>query len=335
MLQTLQRMNVSGIKSIPESDFPADGSPTQKLAFAAKYASLAPTEINWQPWKFRLTDTHLDLRTKNDPVQEVIDPDGRECMIGCGSALQYLTVAMKHFGCLGPVTLFPDLGEPELVARIQFGTGRDRQVRHLFDAMAGTRVSQLGEMPVSEAMLVALGQAASGERGWLDFVLSEAGRQQLVEMAQANDHPWVNTYRSGLQANNEVAGGPPAASWRRSFLAFGDRAIDPEDALDGADEPAGQEPVPAAILGLVKTKTDDKHGWLAAGQAMARTILQAQALGLSWAFFDPVRQRSAREALRMGVGHKGFAQVILRFGSLMAGHAPAEAAIKFRFKSAQ
>jgi hypothetical protein len=47
--------------------------------------------------------------------------------------------------------------------------------------------------------------------------------------------------------------------------------------------------------------------------------LQAQALGLSWAFFNPVRRRIAREALRLGVGHKGFAQVILRFGSLTAG----------------
>jgi hypothetical protein len=70
-------------------------------------------------------------------------------------------------------------------------------------------------------------------------------------------------------------------------------------------------------LAVVKTKTDDKHGWVEAGQTMARTILQAQALGMPWAFFNPVRRRGAREALRMGVGHKGFAQVILRFGPLM------------------
>jgi hypothetical protein len=88
-------------------------------------------------------------------------------------------------------------------------------------------------------------------------------------------------------------------------------------------------------LAVVKTKTDDKYGWLEAGQTMARTILQAQALGLSWAFFNPVRRRSAREALRMGVGHKGFAQVILRFGPLMADEmiplaAPTTATALFR-----
>ena len=68
----------------------------------------------------------------------------------------------------------------------------------------------------------------------------------------------------------------------------------------------------------MKTKTDDKHGWLEAGQTMARTVLQAQALGLSWAFFNPVRRREVRKELRLGVGHKGFAQAILHFGPLMA-----------------
>jgi hypothetical protein len=67
-------------------------------------------------------------------------------------------------------------------------------------------------------------------------------------------------------------------------------------------------------LAVVKTKTDDKYGWLAAGQTMARAVLQAQAWGLPWAFFHQVRRREAREALRLGIGQKGFAQVILRFG---------------------
>jgi hypothetical protein len=80
-----------------------------------------------------------------------------------------------------------------------------------------------------------------------------------------------------------------------------------------AIEPCQQPAAAKIALAVVKTKTDDKHGWLEAGQTMARAILQAQALGLSWCFYDPVRRREAREALRMGVGHKGFAQVILQF----------------------
>jgi hypothetical protein len=290
-------MNARRLWGATEADFPANGSPRQKLDFVLRYAALAPTESNWQPWYFRLTDAHVELMAKNNPAQETADPDRREFMIGCGSALLYLKVALKHFGCLGRVDLFPDLGQQALVARLHFGFGRERDGRekHLFEAMTVSRanVSPLGETPVSETMLAVLGQAAAGERGWLDFVQSETSLQHIMEVTLA------------------------------------------EDFLNVSVQPVSESAVSTATLAVVKTKTDDKYGWLEAGQTMARTILQAQALGLSWAFFNPVRRRSAREALRMGVGHKGFAQVILRFGPLMADEiiplaAPTTATALFR-----
>jgi hypothetical protein len=273
-------MSARRIWGITEGDYPADGSPRQKLEFALTYPALAPTESNWQPWYFRLADMHVELMSELNPALEAVDPDRREFMIGCGAALLYLELALKHFGCLGRVTLFPDLGQPALVARVHFGFGceRDPQERLLFEAMPETRanVSPLGETPVSETMLAVLEHAAAGERGWLDYVHDGASLQQVLEVTLADDF------------------------W------------------NGAVEPDSGPAASVATLAVVKTKTDDKHGWLEAGQTMARTILQAHVLGLSWAFYKPVRRRAAREALRMGVGHKGFAQVILRFGPLLA-----------------
>jgi hypothetical protein len=72
-------------------------------------------------------------------------------------------------------------------------------------------------------------------------------------------------------------------------------------------------------LAVIKTKTDDKHGWLAAGQILARVALQAKSLGLSWTLLNPLRSGAARKALRMEVGRKGFAQVILGFGPVTVG----------------
>ncbi len=292
-------MSASSNWNTSETGFPANESPRQKLVFALKYAALAPTENGWQPWHFRMEDAHLELLTKHKPALEAIDPDGRELTIGCGTALQYLKVALKHFGCLGPVDLFPDLGNPALVARVHFGCCRERdpQEKFLFAAMTGIRTSfsPLSGVPVSETMLAALSGAVAGERGWLDFVQSEASRQNVLRITLSGDRP------------SDAA--------RPLF----DRGIRRTDSWNVTVEPTSS--VPAATLAVVKTKTDDKHGWLAAGQTMARTVLQAQALGLSWAFFNPVRRREARVALRTGVGHKGFAQVILRFGSLMTGNA--------------
>jgi hypothetical protein len=333
--ESLNHMNARRMQSLTEGDFPANGSPRQKLTFALKYAALAPTEGNWQAWEFRMADTHLDLMAKNDPALEAVDPDGRECMIGCGMALVYLKLALKYFGCLGQVDLFPDLGDFALVARIHFGFYRERdtQEKFLFDALTQehANASLMGNAQVSEMMLAALSHAAAGERGWLDFVQSEMSRQQILEITQADDQRPMNFDRSRIRAMNPVTA-RRTARWSRPLFAFAGRRL---DSWNVTDEPSREAAVPEATLAVVKTKTDDKHGWLVAGQTMGRTILHAQALGLSWAFFDPVRRREARAALRVGVGHKGFAQVILRFGPLMADNmvqmvAPATATAIFR-----
>jgi hypothetical protein len=300
-------MNTQSIPGVNEGNFPANGSPRQKLEFVLTYAALAPTETNWQPWYFRVGDAQIELMAKNNPVREETDPDRREFMIGCGSALWYLKQALKHFGCLGRVNLFPDLGEPALVAKLHFGSIHERDGREtrLFKAMAGRRAfgSPLGDPPVTGVMLAVLDHAAAGERGWVDFIQSEVSRRQVLEVALAKGSSWPAPDRGNLQSTN----GPHRPE---PDLARGGRGM---NAWDETDEPA----ISTATLAVVKTKTDDKHGWVEAGQTMARTILQAQALGMPWAFFNPVRRRGAREALRTGVGHKGFAQVILRFGPLM------------------
>src|SRR5882724_3829504 len=290
-------MSTHKVLGVCETDFPANGSPRQKLEFALTYAALAPTEAGWQPWYFQIGEAHLDLMAKQDVTREKADPDRREFIIGCGSALLYLKQALKHFGCLGRVELFPDLGQPALVARLHFGSGREREAREkcLFDAMTEHRPngSPLGEPPVTGAMLTALGHVAAGERGWLDFAQSEISRRQVLEVAQAAGPR--STERVSLP---QAAAERQVARWPRLVFSFGGRGVDVRN--EPVEAPGIPPDVATATLAVVKTKTDDKHGWLEAGQTMARTILQAQALGMSWAFVDPVRRREARAALRTG-----------------------------------
>jgi hypothetical protein len=303
------------------ADFPANGSPRERLEFALQYASLAPTETKWRPWESRLSDTHLELRANGDPAREVVDPDGRESMIGCGSALLYLQLALKHFGCLGRVALFPDLNQPGLVARIHCGFCRDRDTQEalLFEAITGgvSDSTPVSQTPVPEATLASISQAVAGERGWLDIVQNEMSRQRVLEITLAGQQRWPNLNLSFARPGNATTA-RQTSRWPKSLFPFGGRRLRSGN-VSVSVGPVRERSVPAATLAVVKTKTDDKYGWLAAGQTMARAVLQAQALDLSWAFAHPVRRREDREALRMGIGHKGFAQVILRFGSRTTG----------------
>ena len=116
-------MSASSSQRISDADFPPTGTPREKMLFALKYAMLEPTGIDWQPWEFQVEDSRINLIARNPSERNPVDPEGRELMIGCGSALLHLKLALKHFGCLGRIELFPDMDQPALVAVIHFGSG--------------------------------------------------------------------------------------------------------------------------------------------------------------------------------------------------------------------
>jgi len=103
--------------SISAEDFPANGTMAEKWKFFLRYAVLAPSSHNSQPWLFRLRNDTLELRADRRRACRVKDPNDRELVMSCGCALFHLRCAMRHFGYLGTVEIFPDR-DPDLVARV-------------------------------------------------------------------------------------------------------------------------------------------------------------------------------------------------------------------------
>jgi len=50
---------------IPEREFPVRESAAEKMRFAVRYAVLAPSGHNSQPWLFRVADKGLELWADN------------------------------------------------------------------------------------------------------------------------------------------------------------------------------------------------------------------------------------------------------------------------------
>jgi hypothetical protein len=105
---------------IKEHDFPREGAPTEKLQFLLRYAILAPSSHNTQPWKFSVGEDEIKVFVDRTRWLKVADPDQRELYISVGCALENLLIATEHFGYGHQVAYLPEPANEELAAVVKF-----------------------------------------------------------------------------------------------------------------------------------------------------------------------------------------------------------------------
>ena len=108
---------------ISEQDFPHSGSIERQLRFLVRYAILAPSTRNTQPWRFEVARSTVRLFADFEQEQVIADPGRRELYISLGCAVENLLVAAEHLGFRHEVTYFPEYGNDELVANVAFRPG--------------------------------------------------------------------------------------------------------------------------------------------------------------------------------------------------------------------
>ena len=90
-------------------------------------AILAANPHNSQPWRFRVSDTQIDLFADRARNLGTIDPFLREMHIGLGAALENLLLAAAVHGYSAKLALLPDAADPTLVARVALSQRVSRQ----------------------------------------------------------------------------------------------------------------------------------------------------------------------------------------------------------------
>ena len=180
-----------GPDELDPSGFPEGGAPREQLAFLLRYAVLAPSTHNTQPWLFGLSDAEVTIHADERRWLRLADPDRRELHISLGCALENLLVAAERFGFWHGVRSFPDPHRPELAAAVALerGSARCGGDDALFQAIPVRQTSHAtfdGREP-SRAHLERL-QACAREPGLsLDLLDGDAAAPVVEELALRAD----------------------------------------------------------------------------------------------------------------------------------------------------
>ena len=111
------------LPNILKKSFPRSATIEQQLRHLLRYAILAPSTRNTQPWRFAVQTNTVGLFADLERRQPVSDPDRRELYISLGCALENLLLAAEQHGFGHEVTYFPEDGNDEFVAHIAFAPG--------------------------------------------------------------------------------------------------------------------------------------------------------------------------------------------------------------------
>lgn len=261
-----------------------------------RYAAMAPSGHNTQPWKFRIAAGSITLVPDFIRALPVVDPDHRELYISLGCAVENLAIAAGHFGYQAQLT---ECSREKLVFALSPCSGVEEDVlfRQLEKRQTNRSVYSGKKIPpeVAERLKV-----VSEEKG-VHCYMAENGSSLADLLAayilkgneiQMNDPAFKNELISWMRFNARqvkqtsdglsyrVFGNPPLPGFlaRRVVRLF----LTPEQ-----QNRTDREKIAFSSHFVVFTAdANNFRDWVHAGRVLQRFLLRATASGVACAFMN-------------------------------------------------
>lgn len=339
---TQQQYSTLEAWNVREADFPKDSRLSEKMNFLLRYAILAPSGHNTQPWLFKIVGNNnvIEVYADRSRALPLVDPDDRELIISCGAALYHLRLAANHFGIADEVQLLPDKNNNlDLLARISLkeddddnkGTIKKQAERDapLFEAITKRRSnrSSFENRRLPDDLLPSLKDSASANGAWLDVIDDDEDKKNILadlisqgDRIQLSDKRFRRELAAWIHPNRSKSqdGMPGYAHGMTRDIAshLGPFLIRTFDIGKGQAAKDKELASGSPVLAVLGTDADEPLNWIQTGQALERILLQARAKNVWTTFMNqPIEVPELRPKLLQVLGKAaGFPQLLMRMG---------------------
>lgn len=292
--------------------FPSGRPVEEQARFLLRYAILAPSSHNSQPWRFRITGGVVEVLPDEERWLASADPDRRELFLSVGCAVANLRVAARRFGFTPHVDY--DTGDDDLAAVVTLLGGEEPSGRtlELFEAVTERYTSHapFEDRPVGPAARERVEAAVEGVE--LRFV-GGATKDDLAALQAEADRRLMDDPDYRRELGHWVGIGALGGSWLAARV--GQAVLTHVDLGDREAAKSSTLLDSAPLVAVLATEGDGPVERVRAGQAFERAALAAAAEGLAVHPMSQTLERpDTRERLREVVGCEGRPQHLFRLG---------------------
>ena len=268
---------------IDSADFPKSASLNDQMRFLLRYAVLAPSSHNTEPWKFEIQENRIDLFMDESRWLRVADDDKRELHISVGCALENLLVAAEHFGLGHTAEYLPNPDDATLAVSVSISESGDASSYRspkLFEMLAvrHTNHQQYENRTIPDDTLARL-QSLCIEDGLHLFLTSDletkrraddlVGRADAIEFSDPSFREEL-----GYWIGKGVFGTP----WLMSKI--GQLAVSYINMGKSQAKKDSEVLMSSPVLGVICSESDDRTSQIKVGQVYERLCLLAASEGI-------------------------------------------------------
>lgn len=292
------------------------GSAARDYVSLVRYATLAASSHNTQPWMFRLERGRIAILPDLSRRCPAVDPDDHHLYASLGCAAENLLLAAQAAGLQGHYSY--DASASSAQVDLEKAT-LSRSA--LFDAIPRRQCSraEFDGASLSAEQLRRLEETGRGNGVSVMLLTDKKQKEQVAEYvaegntAQFGDPAWAEELKAWIRFNardavragdglyGPVMGSPDVPRWLGLLfmrLAFSAKSQNRKDIRHIRS---------SAAIAVFFSEADDKPHWIEAGRCYERLALQATALDLRTAFINqPVEVPALRPHFAgfLGIGNR-------------------------------